>query len=329
MSARVTLALIALAIAAPCAADPVELSAFLAIPRPAPALQLHYGSAPSQAIDLFLPDGPGPHPVAILIHGGCWSAHTSGREQLRHIGAELARHGIAVWSIGYRRADEEGGGYPGTFEDVSEAIDRLRSDAPRYHLDLAHSVLVGHSAGGHLALWAAVRHQLPENSPLYRASAFVPPAVISLAGVGDLERFAKLVPVICGPGILERLTGAALPASREVYAEISPAVLPAPPGHAVMISGILDRLVPPYVAYDYARAMRQKREALVELVDIPQAGHFDLVTLGTPAWGEVSRRIEAELGVGRYPATSCNPALANSPSGALSILPAFRAGPSG
>ncbi|MGH6801120.1 MAG: hypothetical protein ACRECZ_06870, partial [Methylocella sp.] len=94
------------------------------------------------------------------------------------------------------------------------------------------------------------------------------------------------------------LTGAPRPGSRDAYADISPAVLPAPEGHIVMISGVLDRLVPPYVAYDYARAMRDKREAPIELVDVPQAGHFDLVTLGTPAWTEVYRRIEAELGVG-------------------------------
>ena len=66
----------------------------------------------------------------------------------------------------------------------------------------------------------------------------------------------------------------------------------------MIISGVLDRLVPPFVAHDYVRAMREKGEAQVELVDVPHAGHFDLVTLGTPAWAEVNRRIEAELGIG-------------------------------
>jgi hypothetical protein len=113
MAARIALVLMALASAALCAADPVELPAFMEIPRPEPTLQLRYGSAPDAAIDVFLPQAPGPYPVAILIHGGCWSAHTAGREQLRHIGAELARQGIAAWSIGYRRADEEGAAIPG------------------------------------------------------------------------------------------------------------------------------------------------------------------------------------------------------------------------
>jgi acetyl esterase/lipase len=144
MVTRMTLALIAPVVALPAyAADPVELSAFIALPRPTPTFELRYGPAPSQAIDVFLPAGSGPHPVAILIHGGCWSMRTAGREQLRQIGAELARHGIAVWSIGYRRADEPGGGYPGTFLDVGVAIDRLRAEAPQYHLDQARTVLVG------------------------------------------------------------------------------------------------------------------------------------------------------------------------------------------
>jgi acetyl esterase/lipase len=214
-----------------------------------------------------------------------------------HIGAELASRGIAVWSIGYRRANEPGGGYPGTFQDVGAAIDRLRSDAPRYGLDLSRTVLVGHSAGGHLALWAAVRDRLPASSPIYRAEPLLPRSVISLAGVGDLEAFARLVPILCGPGVIERLAPAADPADR--FAEISPAALPAARVPIVMVSGILDRLVPPYVAYDYARAMQRKHATPIELVDIPGAGHFDLVTPGTPAWEEVRARIAAALGAAR------------------------------
>jgi acetyl esterase/lipase len=292
-----TLALIAMSGSpAAYAAEPVELATFVALARPAPTVVLQYGTAASQAVDLFLPRGSGPHPVVILIHGGCWrSLPAAGREQLRHIGGELTKLGIAVWSIGYRRADEVGGGYPGTFEDIGAAIDRLRSEADRYHLDLSRTVVVGHSAGGHLALWAAARDRLPAASPLYRAQPFMPRSVISLAGVGDLEAFARFVPVLCGPGVLDRLVPAT--ASANPYAEISPAALPPPNGRVVMISGILDRLVPPYVAHDYARVMRRKQATSTELVDIPGAGHFDLVSPGTAAWEEVKFRIAAALGV--------------------------------
>lgn len=275
------------------AAEPVELATFVALPRRSPTTVLQYGAAAAQAIDLFLPTGSGPHPVAILIHGGCWNATTAGREQLRHIGAELANLGIAVWSIGYRRANEDGGGYPGTFLDVGLAIDRLRSGADRYQLDLSRTVLVGHSAGGHLALWAMARDGLPAASPLYRAEPFMPRAAISLAGIGDLEAFARFVPILCGPGIIEKLVPATV--SEGAYAEVSPATLPPPKGKVVMISGILDRLVPPYIAHDYARAMQRKQATATERVDIPGAGHFDLVTPGTDAWAEVKGRIESAL----------------------------------
>jgi hypothetical protein len=125
---------------------------------------------------------------------------------------------------------------------------------------------------------------------------FEPSAVISLAGIGDLKAFAPLVPMICGPGILERLTNGPPGESGNIHAEISPAALPSPRVHVVMISGVLDRLVPPYVAQDYVRALRERGGMSTELLNIPGAGHFDLVTPGTPAWTEASGRIEAVMG---------------------------------
>lgn len=283
----------AVAAAAVANGEPIELTDFAALPKPAPTTVVAYGSAAVQAIDVFVPSTRGPHPVAILVHGGCWrDLPGAGREQLRPIAAELQRQGMAVWSVGYRRADEAGGGYPGTFEDIATAVDRVRDEARRFQLDLSRTVIVGHSAGGHLALWASVRAQLPESSRLHRKQPFVAGAVISLAGVTDLKAFARFVPVLCGPGIIERLasTDAASP-----FAETSPAELPPPSGGAVLISGIVDRLIPPYLAYDYARAMERRHGAVLELVDIPRAGHFDLVTPGTDAWRIVSERIRAAL----------------------------------
>ena len=297
MSLRATAALIAASAATVVHADPVELDTFAALERPKPAAVLQYGPASSQAVDVFLPSGKGPYPVAILIHGGCWrDLPGAGREQLRPIAAELAKLGIAVWSIGYRRADESGGGYPGTFHDVATAIDELRSQAALYNLDASRTVVIGHSAGGHLALWASVRNRLPAHSPLRSADAFVPGAVISLAGIADLKTFGRFVPLLCGPGIIERLVPER--ASPDPYAEISPAQLPPPPGRVVMVSGVLDRLVPPYVADDYARVMRRTHSRAVTLIEISGAGHFDLVTPGTPAWKGIESRIVEALSTG-------------------------------
>jgi acetyl esterase/lipase len=289
MKRCVTLALATALAIGSASADPVELSAFRDLPRPSPALQFAYGEAPSQGVDVFLPDGPGPHPVAVLIHGGCWSATTAGREQMRHLGPELTRRGIAVWSIGYRRANEAGGGYPGTYQDVVVALDRLAEDAPAHRLDLARIALVGHSAGGHLALWAASRGSLPQESPLRGVPRFTPRAVISLGGVGDLATFARFVPVLCGPGIAERLAPA------DKIGEVSPAALKPSAGSVIMVSGVLDRLVPPWIAYDYARALKNKSATRARLVNVPDAGHFDLVTPSAPAWQEIRGLIEESL----------------------------------
>lgn len=278
------------------AAEPVSLAAFIALERPKPDLELRYGPGPAQAIDVFLPPGRAARPVAILVHGGCWSATTGGREQLRHVGVELARRGIAVWSIGYRRSNEAGGGYPGTYEDIATAVDRLRPEAADLRLDLSRTLLIGHSAGGHLALWAAAREFLPNDSPLRTERPFVPSRVISVAGIGDLKGFMPAIPGICGPGVAERLIGPVSAARPDPFADTSPAALPAPTARVELLSGVLDRLVPPYVAHDHARAMRAKGKDTT-LVNVEGAGHFDFMTPGTPAWDELRRRTEHALGV--------------------------------
>ncbi len=261
--------------------------------RPAPTTSIRYGDKALQLVDLWLPEGKGPHPTVLMVHGGCWQTEIADRRFMAWISDDLRRRGIAVWNIDYRGVDKEGGGYPGTFQDVGAAIDRLPQEAARLRLDPSRSVVVGHSAGGHLALWAAARDRLPPDSPLRGAAPFVPRSTVSLAGIGDLRGFARLVPVLCGPGILERL--APTSASADVFAQISPAEMPAPAGRVVLVSGVLDRLVPPCAAHDYERALLRRRTAGVERVEIPDAGHFDLVTPGTRAWDEVMSRITAFL----------------------------------
>jgi acetyl esterase/lipase len=143
-----------------------------------------YGIDRSQLGDLHLPAGAGAHPVVVLIHGGSWRKQY-GRAVMRAVAATLVQHGYAAWNIEYRRVGN-GGGWPQTFADVAAAIDLLEGLHPS--LDLERVDLLGHSAGGHLALWAAGRETLPGSAPGVLAS---PPRVairraISLAGVCDL-----------------------------------------------------------------------------------------------------------------------------------------------
>ena len=133
-------------------AGTISYTDLLARPRPQPTKVASYGSAKEETGELFLPAGKGPHPVVVLIHGGCWLVELPGTELMDYIAADLQARGYAVWNIEYRRVGGVGGGYPGTFLDVADGIDALRKLAPANALDLNHVVVVGHSAGGHLAL---------------------------------------------------------------------------------------------------------------------------------------------------------------------------------
>jgi acetyl esterase/lipase len=125
--------------------------------RPEPDETIRYGDAATQLVDLWLPKGNGPHPTVLMVHGGCWQTEIADRRIMNWIADDLRKRGIAVWNIDYRGVDRAGGGYPGTFEDVAAAADALPRHARQYRLDLSRLVAVGHSAGGHLALWLAGR----------------------------------------------------------------------------------------------------------------------------------------------------------------------------
>lgn len=128
-------------------------------PRPAPDATFSYGSDAYQKVDLWLPksNGKAPRPVVVMVHGGCWQTAIADRTLMNWVADDLRGRGYAVWNIDYRGVDRPGGGYPGTFADAATATDLLRAQAKRYRLDLARVVAVGHSAGGHLALWLAAR----------------------------------------------------------------------------------------------------------------------------------------------------------------------------
>lgn len=106
-------------------------------PRPAPTRTIAYGADKLQVVDLWLPAGKAPHPVVLMIHGGCWLTDVADRTIMNWIADDLAKRGIAVWNIEYRGVDRAGGGYPGTFEDVAAAADLLARDGPGPGLGLA------------------------------------------------------------------------------------------------------------------------------------------------------------------------------------------------
>ena len=140
--------------------------------------------------ELHVPRGAGPYPVAVVLHGGSWRAGYD-RRVMRPVCRDLVRRGWAAWNMEYRRVGGgQDGGWPATFEDVAAGVDALAGADPR--LDLRRVVLLGHSAGGHLALWAAGRPQLPAGAP-GAGPQVLPRAVVAQAPVANLERARALV----------------------------------------------------------------------------------------------------------------------------------------
>lgn len=273
-------------------AEPASLDDYMRQMRHAPDDVVHYGPAPSQVAELFLPKARGPHPVVVLLHGGCFLEQYEGFAQTSALAADLAGRGYAVWNVEYRKLGEAGAGYPGTFQDVATAVDALRAEAPKHDLDLKRVIAVGHSAGGHLALWAASRGKLPMASPLHAANPLKIGAVISLAGIGDLKGQAAAWAIPCGADTLDRLLDTAH--RKQPYADTSPAELLPNGAKVVMVHGVFDAVMPPYTGRAYAETVRKAGDP-ADVVTIPGAAHFDLVIPTTPAWAEIASLIGREM----------------------------------
>ncbi len=273
-------------------AEPASLDDYMKQPWHPPTHTFHYGAAPSQVAELFLPQTKGPHRVVVLLHGGCFLKQYEGFAQTSALAADLAGRGYAVWNVEYRKLGETGAGFPGTFLDVGHAIDRLGLEAAKYDLDLRHVIAIGHSAGGHLALWAAARSRLSPSSPLYVVDPLKIGAVISLAGIGDLEGQASVFALPCGDDTLNRLLDTAHRAAP--FADTSPAELLPSGARVVMVHGVFDSVMPPYTGRDFVLKVR-KAGGSADIVTVPNAAHFDLVIPTTEAWKTIVAILDREM----------------------------------
>jgi acetyl esterase/lipase len=261
--------------------------------------RVSYGTAETSFGELFVPRGSGPFPVAVLLHGGCWLSTRSSLADMRAMATMLANHGIASWNIEYRRVGHVGGGWPGTFRDVSDGTDFVRELARTHPLDPARVMAVGHSSGGYFAAWIAGRRQLSAGSPLVGSSplklaglvlldAFLDPRVIDSRGVDGR--------LFCDQPILPRLIGGD---------PESVALLPFGVPQAYVVSSLRYPVTPTrplaggrttLAVLDYP-ALAQEAGDSVSVQIVSNADHFDFLKPATNAWAAVEPAIVKMFGL--------------------------------
>ncbi|MEO8435203.1 MAG: alpha/beta hydrolase [Pyrinomonadaceae bacterium] len=258
------------------------------LPVPPGAHLVSYGNDPSQFGELRLPQRKGPYPVVVVIHGGCWYSEYS-LSHIANFNASLTRLGVATWSLEYRRIGNPGAGFPGTFADVASGTDYLRVLARSYPLDLKRVIVIGHSAGGQLALWLAARPRLAKDSLLYSNYPLRLRGIVSLAGITDLRRYRPN----CGEAV-NKLLGGPPEEFPYRYEQTSPIELLPLKVEQHLIHGALDNIVLADFSRDYETAARKQGDR-VRLTIVANAGHFDLIAPQSSAWPAVEKAVRSLL----------------------------------
>lgn len=276
--------------------SPMDLAALPSLP---PDRRIKYGADSSEYGELRVPPGTGPHPVAVLIHGGCFKAAYATTRDLSAMADALKDQGIATWSVEYRRVGQPGGGWPGTYLDVGSAVDHVRTLAGEYNLDLNRVVIVGHSAGGHLAMWAAARSRLPLESQLRMAEPLRVRGVVNLAGPMDLTANIPGYEALCRDSVITSLMGGTPITVPDRYAQASPIRLLPLGIPQVVIIGEHEDFVPRPLAESYVETAKRSGDR-AQLIVIPRVGHFEIASPRASTWETVSSTIRALLD-GRMP----------------------------
>jgi acetyl esterase/lipase len=268
--------------------------------RPTPTTtqtqKISYGTHADQYGELWLPKNAGPHPVVVLIHGGCWRADLPGPELIAFLADALRNEGLAVWSITYRRIgtkQENFSPYPDTFLDIANAVDKLRELAKPHNLDLNNVLTTGHSAGGHLAMWAASRHRLPMDSALFSKNPLPIRRTVGIAAIPDLAYARVASAHACGSDTVDLLIDSK---ARKDAAYRDTSITPLLPSGvpSTLISATYDAIVAPAQAWRFRDVAKAKGDS-VELLTLDNAGHFELIAPWTPAGREVVQRIKQEI----------------------------------
>jgi len=258
-------------------------------PVPAGAQRIAYGNDPLQFGELRVPATKGPHPVAIVVHGGCWLGKLAtlderavAMDNMRPLAAALTDAGVATWNIEYRRLGNAGGGWPGTFLDVARAADHVRTLARDRQLDLQRVIAIGHSAGGHLALWLAARSKIATTSDLYVETPLRLAGAVDLDGPPDLKATIALQQPICGSPVITNLIGGSPEERPERYHDGSPIeLLPLGVRQEVFVGRMFAAQGAPY------ETASKKTGDTVHTTILPEATHFVFIDPQSAVWPDV------------------------------------------
>jgi acetyl esterase/lipase len=255
--------------------------------------RLFYGSDSLQFGDLRLPDEPGPHPVAIIIHGGCWMSFAS-LKYTSPLADALRNEGIATWNVEYNRVGNPNGGWPGTFTDLAKGTDFLRQLSDDYPLDLSNVIVIGHSAGAHLALWVASRHKITPGSEIYSNDPLPVRGVVALASPTDMERSIGPVYEYCRDSVITKLIGGLPDEVPENYDNTSPiSLLPIGVPQRLMVGELdIPLLLGQMSAYSDS-ALKLNED--IQLDTIEHVWHNELAIPGSISWLKVRATIKSLL----------------------------------
>jgi 3-dehydroquinate dehydratase type II len=245
---------------------------------------LPYGTEPEQVGDLRLPPGDGPFPVAVIIHGGFWREVWT-RDLMDGIAVDLTRRGWATWNIEYRRLGA-GGGWPETVDDVARAMDFLSDLSSSFPLDTTRVVTIGHSAGGHLALWLAARTGLSPDGP-GAIPQVIPRAGVGLAPVADL---GAAYSAGIGDAAVEAFLHRAPAEDPDTYGLADPARLLPMGVRQLIVHGDADQEVPVSLSEDYVGKAADAGDAVV-FHELTGADHDSLIDPTGEAWESIAREI--------------------------------------
>jgi len=242
--------------------------------------RLKYGSQHARQFgDLRMPAGDGPHPIAMVIHGGFWLA-TYELSLMDGLCDALQAQGIATWNVEYRGMGHEGGGWPGTLLDVAAAADFLRALGMMQPLDLSRVVTLGHSAGGHLGLWLAARRRI-RTGILANPNPLAIAHVVALAPLADLRAASK-----AGYTVVEKFLGGSPKDVPNRYADASPAEHLPLGVRQVVLHGTDDRIVALDLSRAYVAAAAAQGDDAT-LVTLDGLGHFEPIDPTSTAWPAV------------------------------------------